>query len=403
MSLVDLKRQENENEQQYIWRLCMAKDCGELDMSWEELSEVFNKEFRRNDTSSAYRKPFQNAKLFRENVFRDESNVDELREIIRRLKIERSKLQTEKRETNQWLREYGRDEMIAEQIGEAIKSLKPLDFPTYAIDEKIDSRSAVLCFGDAHYGVEFDISGLYGEPLNRYNPEVFEWRMQALLSKVKNIIAKENITTLHVYEMGDFVDGILRVSQLRKLKYGVIDGTIKYANYITEWLNELSKSCHVVFNMVGGNHTELRMLGQPKGTFEEENMEKVLREFIKVRLDGNKNIEIADNPTGYIFETLNGYHVMGFHGDIKNVKDAINTFSNLYGVNIDYLVLGHYHHNATEQVGVDKEVIMVPSIMGTDGYAMKLGKASNAGAILFFIDENDGKSIQYNINLNNII
>jgi hypothetical protein len=37
--------------------------------------------------------------------------------------------------------------------------------------------------------------------------------------------------------MGDFTDGILRVGQLRKLRYGVIESTVKYANYMTYWLN----------------------------------------------------------------------------------------------------------------------------------------------------------------------
>ena len=49
------------------------------------------------------------------------------------------------------------------------------------------------------------------------------------------IVQKENIDTLNAFSMGDFHDGIIRISQLMKLRYGVVDGTIKYADFISNW------------------------------------------------------------------------------------------------------------------------------------------------------------------------
>ena len=54
------------------------------------------------------------------------------------LKKERIKLQTEKQEFNKWIREYSRDELIAEHIVNAVNQLQPLNmyyhFPSYCLN-----------------------------------------------------------------------------------------------------------------------------------------------------------------------------------------------------------------------------------------------------------------------------
>ena len=64
---MNLRRLENEKIEQYIWRLGTAKDAGIIDKSWDELADVINKEIGNENmpyTSSAYRKPYQQAKKF---------------------------------------------------------------------------------------------------------------------------------------------------------------------------------------------------------------------------------------------------------------------------------------------------------------------------------------------------
>ncbi|RAZ26028.1 hypothetical protein DK853_50035, partial [Klebsiella oxytoca] len=72
------------------------------------------------------------------------------------------------------------------------------------------------------------------------------------------IVRKEGFSKIYVYSMGDFEDGLLRVKQLMQLRYGVVEGTVRYADFITNWLNELTKYVEVEFQMTNGNHTELR-------------------------------------------------------------------------------------------------------------------------------------------------
>ena len=405
--MTELHRLPGENEEQFIWRLGRAKDSGELDMDWEEVANIINREFRANEdeyrVSSAYRKPYQQAKRFYESgVFESltgDEYVEQIRESTRELEKEKIKVQTEKLELYRWKREDARDELMAEKFIAAMLQMPEVTFPEYKCDRVFGSRSAVLAFGDEHYGADLRILGLRGEVINEYSPEIFEERMQNLLTQTIDTVKREQITDLHVFSMGDFTDGILRVGQLMKLRYGVIEGTVKYANYITYWLNELSKHVTVHYQMVFGNHSELRFFNQKKGSFSDENTGLFVRELIKARLDGNPNFSMTVNPTGLIFDTIEGYNILGIHGEVRNMETALKDFSMTYSTPIDILIGGHMHHYKGETVGVDKEVVNVPSIIGIDSYAISLNKTSRPVATFLVIEEGKGISIEYKIKL----
>ena len=309
------------------------------------------------------------------------------------------KLQTEKLEYARWIREEARDELITEKICNAISTLPPLDIPEHIIPTH-NTKAYALVYGDEQFGVEFELKGLFGDIINEYSPEIFEERMWDLFNQTIEIVQKENIDTLNVFSMGDYMDGTLRVSQLMKLRYGVVDGTIKYADFISNWLNELTKYVRVKYQSTNGNHSELRMLGQPKGTFTEDNMGKVISEYIKTRLKDNPNFTYIENPTGYIYAQLATHTILGIHGEVKNMDSAIKEFSSIYGVPIQYLLAGHLHHNKVEEVGINQEVINVGSIIGIDSYSLSLRKTSNASAKLLVFEQTKGKICEYTLKLN---
>lgn len=408
--MVNLKKEDNENTNEYIWRMCDYKDKGLLDLNWEQVGELINKELFGSDeelyrTSSAYRKPYQYAKDFYDDVFKkrmysdDNEAVKKMDDLKRDIQKERIKLNTTRVEYNKWLRENARDELIVEEICKSISNLSPLEKPAY-IQNKYSTKEYCLVFGDEHYGTEFELTDLLGNIINSYSPEIFEKRMWDLFYQVIDIIKKEDINILNVYSMGDFSDGCLRVSQLMKLRYGVIDGTIKYANFISNWLNELTKYVRIRFQMTDGNHTELRMLGQPKGTFVEDNMGKIVKEFIKIRLEDNNNFTFIENPTGYIYDNLAGNIILGIHGETRSLEKTLKDLSAIYNTQIKYLFAGHLHHSKLEEIGVNSEVINIPSIIGIDPYALSLNKTSNASAKLFIFEEGKGRTCEYTFKLN---
>ena len=395
-----------ETEEECLWRIGNAKRDGLLDATWVEIADWMNTNWRISETEyyseSAYRKKYKNyidAKtMFTKQEAMSDGAADELDAKLREINKERVKLRTEKLEYNRWLREEARDELICEKIVDAIRTYNTIESPKPIIIDK-PSKSAILAFGDEHYGVEFTIYGLHGEIINAYSPEIFEQRMWTLFYKTLEIVEREGLDTLYVFSLGDFTDGILRCSQLMKLRYGVVEGTVRYANFISNWLNELTKYVKVKYQMTYGNHSELRMLGQPKGTFKEENTGLFVREMISTRLENNPNFEMIVNPTGLIFDTIEGLDTLGIHGEVRNMENAIKDFSNTYNTDIRLLIGGHMHHYKAETVGVDREVMNVPSIIGIDSFSVSLNKTSNPGAILRVIEQGNGTTVEYKIKL----
>ncbi len=74
-------------------------------------------------------------------------------------------------------------------------------------------------------------------------------------------------------------------------------------------------------------------------------------------------------------------------------------FYNKNNTDIRILIGGHMHHYKAETVGVNRDVVNVPSIIGIDDYSMSLNKTSNPGATLLVIEQGDGIAIEYKIKL----
>ena len=397
---MEYKRYEDETEDELIYRICSQK---EQIGTWKEVRDILNNLLNYSYNESTYRKKYQyfNKLLYaNSSKFADsEAQLETLREEKRELEKLKKQIQTEKIEYNKWLREEARDKLITEKIVNAINNQEKFDIPSPIIIDTISKREGLLCFGDEHVGTEFVVKGLFGETINEYNLDVFYRRMSDLLTQTVKIIKKENIDILNIFSLGDFTDGVLRVSQLKNLKYGVVESTVLYANYISEWLNELSKYVKIIFQTVQGNHSQLRLLDQVKGTFEHENMEMIVSNTIKYRLKDNPNFKYIDTMNGMMINKICGFNFVGIHGEVKSMEQALKDYQLMYDIKIDYLIAGHLHHSKSETIGIDKEVINVPSIIGVDPYSIKLRKTSNAGATLLIISEEYGKEIEYSIKL----
>lgn len=405
---MDLNIHENENELQYIWRTAEYVKDGKI--TWNGLAEEINTRWRDpagepHRGESSYRKSYRSGLAYKINVFdkmSDSSYANSIDEKRRELEKERKKLQTEKIEYNRWLRENARDELIVDKIVDAVRSLDPLTVPETRIVSENHKKEGMLVISDCHYGVEFEIKGLFGEVLNAYSPEIFEERMWRLYDKVCEIVDKENLDTIHIISCGDELEGLLRLtSQLMKLRCGIVESTVKFSNFFATWLNKLSEVVNLQVSFVmDSNHNQLRLCGAPKNAFKDENMAVIIKEIVKARLSDNPNVKIIDNATGYPFIMVcDQYNVLAIHGEVKNLGQAIDDFSRSYGVPIDYLIGGHKHHKETVETGMDCEAISVGSIIGVDSYGLSLNKTSNASAAFLVFEKDLGKSVQYDIKL----
>lgn len=328
-----------------------------------------------------------------------DSEQSELEKLLEELKAERIKLQTKTLEYNSLERANARHELFVEGIQNAVARLKPIEFKSSNIQQIPTTKEGVLCIADAHNGVEINMLSLFGEVVNVYNPEILRARLAKLLNDIiddKNrYIDYEKLT---VFDLGDAIQGILRMSDLAKLKLGVIDSALDYAELIANWLVALSEGLQIPVDYIclGGNHAELRLISGRKGDFDAENMGKVIREFIALRLLNHPNISVAPySECG--FKTIQGLNILAYHGDdAKNDAQEISFWENYHQIDIDILVEAHLHHKEENGVGYalnggDKEVIHVPSLVGADTFGKKCRKISRAGA-KFMLIENGAKT-----------
>ena len=107
---------QQENEDQYIFRICSMKDSA--DMTWQEVADIINQALNNNYTESAYRKRYQmfqnGLKTCEEQVFSNDEYLQKVREERRELEKERQKLYATKVEATRNLRQESRFELFYE-------------------------------------------------------------------------------------------------------------------------------------------------------------------------------------------------------------------------------------------------------------------------------------------------
>lgn len=336
-------------------------------------------------------------KMFLDNFDETEEDVDTVSAIAQvkeELEKERKKLQTVNSEYNLNLRIDARNELFQEKIIEAIRGLEPVKVKNIKHSNPPLNNTGLLCVSDLHAGSTFTVNGIWGEKINEYNFEI----MQNRLWKLSSLIEADAIEydKLIVAFLGDYLENILRMTSLTKLREPVIDTTIKLSEFLVRWLADLQdrieRPIHIV--MVSGNHDTQSILGsnpRPAG----ENLGKIIHKFIEIRFENNPHITIE--PFGdAIVKSIEGVNVLFNHGEDVNLKDTLDYFDNVYDIDIDEIFVGHFHRPESKAVGIsdlgDKTVYRVGSIMGIDPYAKKIRKAARPSAYFAVYERGVGHS-----------
>lgn len=329
------------------------------------------------------------------NNIQDENKLQEILIAKKELEKERKKIQTINLEYNQYVRDISRFELFNEKIKEAIDNMPALIFSNTIQDKFNSKQTAVLCISDAHNGVEINMQTVFNEPINIYSPDILKKRLNKLADTViKDYKNNFNYKKLIVFDLGDGIQNILRLSDIAKLKTGVIDSVLQYAEMISQFLNKIQNELNIQieFSCLGGNHSELRLISTGRN-WESENLGKVIREFIALRLKDNQNIKV-DPYSDFSFKQIEGINILAIHGDDskKNINE-ISYWEQYYNITIDILLMGHFHHQEQISLGYsptgDKEIIIVPSLIGIDEFSRKNRKLARAGAKFILFEDNN--------------
>lgn len=404
-------KKENESHFEYVKRL--TENRKEYDLSYSKWAELItNGASYSNDNCRKFFYlvvPLLEAldediekQLVQEMATNEPSDLNELILTLEQKKLElqkeRIKIQTLRTDLNRLVREDGRRELFYEQLLDEIRK-NPLPVkPFHPISVKDETKTEfVQLFGDIHYGSTFDIG------VNQYSPEICQQRFEALVGETFRLAEKEGFNELVVANLGDSLQGILRLSDLSLNSIPMVQQIMGVARLIANYLNELSTRLNVKYiHTVQANHSELRLLNTSRGELQED-VEMLIGEWIRDLLMNNPRVEvIVANDTVY-GETIAGYEVGFLHGqEVKNFEAFVRDISFHHKKNYSYIAMGHIHHTKLITVGVGEQgeavqILSVPSMVGSCQYSNKLLKLSPAGALLLGFEEGRGKVLTYEI------
>jgi len=389
-----------------IVEICTKKVNREVDLSWEQIAEIYgyaNGEVLRQKFK-AYRKKNGTLPSMKDHRIEEvENKIEEVDKKTLEMRKEKIKLQREKLDIQRWLRNQAKFELLIERMENAIDGLEPLESPRYMWSDGQD-KTAIVGLADIHYGKRILLKDLDGEVMNKYDSEIFERRMWELSSEIVRISRKESLKEVHIVNLADTIDGLIHIGQLQNAEFGVIDSIIKFSNFMATWLNTLSQDVKINYHATLGNHPEIRPLHTKAGELDKENLEKIIHEFLRIRLENNKNVKISE-CNKMSFMNIFGLNILSVHGQLEkgNLEQSIKDYMIMYKKPINLLLAGHLHTNHSKSVGSGMDFVQFSSICGMDDFSIKIHKASGAGTKMLILEKGRGKTIDYNIDLQHII
>jgi len=305
------------------------------------------------------------------------------------LQKERIKLSTLRNDLNKTVREEARKELLWEEILNFVPRAKQTEFKPLL--EQDNDKSYLLNFSDIHYDYFFVSEN------NQYSIEELERRFNKLLGDVVKLIQKEQISELTVLNNGDSISGLIHMSQLQTMQVGLVQSAIGFSRFMGDWLNELSKYVKVIYRQVPtSNHSQIRIF-DTKRNIGGEDLELLIINYIHDYLKNNDRVKVVvETDKEYITFNLQGYEILSYHGHqfkkTDNILEKINTIHRKF---YDTIILGHFHTSVERTLfeGIDNnvELLISPSIVGSDPYSDSLLLGSKSSAKLHIYEKGKGR------------
>lgn len=341
-----LNKKPEENEEQYIWRLGQYKENGELDLDWNELTEIINKNCRSDESEyrqeSAYRKPYQAAsRYYSKGVFSRFSEDDYIKQLSdTKRELERAKIQY-RDERNAWQKQNFTDARVEEKLNKLESELKTLGKVNFEPIENISIYSdndILVILSDLHIGQCF--SSAFGE----YNSDIARERLEQLLAEIIEIQKLYNAENCYVSLQGDVISGSIHKSIQVTNRENVIEQIKLATELISSFCYELSKNFgNVYFSSVCGNHSRI---DRKDDAIHDERMDDIISWAIGLSLQHIDKFHILQNniDSGIANMTIRGKQYIAVHGDYDNfTKSGVSNLCMSLGFFPYAITFGHLH------------------------------------------------------------
>lgn len=393
--MINLKKQENENEEQYIWRISQANENGLIEpkMSWDELGNLFNSELRDEDeeyTSSTYRKPYQGACKYWENVFKymlgNQDFIDDLdkkKDDLYKQQVKTSDWLREKRKT---LRDEARIEMIIDAIKEDTKKydikIKPFSGYTDGTNE------AIIAISDWHCG------DYVNNFKNKFSLEILQKRIEEVQNETIKYCLQNKVKKLHILNLGDMINGSIHVSARVENEFDTIEQVKQVSRLICNFMANLSEKIeYITYRSTLDNHSRINK--DYKEHIEKESFAKLIDWWLseKIELINLQNKKII-NPIEMIYDNIddniglfeiNNKSIFFVHGHQDSANNITQSLTFGTDVIADIVVLGHWHTDKVKNF-LGKKIYFNGSLKGCDAYALSKRLFSNPSQTLLIFD-----------------
>ena len=392
-----INRGKDESIKQYKLRICRNRE--QYDLSWQDVANLINKETGDSFGESKYRKWFTH---YNEGfidaiseVLSEDQVTKEIEDKTIEMKKERIKLQDQRKEYNSLVRNEARFEHLQDEI---IKSVKELSVTKPLIVEESDTyieggTESALILSDWHKGL------FARNHWNNFDDKEFAKRVKRLVRKTIEYNATNNVDTMHVFTIGDLVNGLIHVTTRIANTEDVISQTMNVAEVLAEVFATFAKCTNNIFiYFARGNHD--RVTPNKHAELAKESFADVILWYLKARLSHISNIEFMDNKFDdeIITTKICGKNVFAVHGHRDKPSSVVQDLSLMTKIIPEYVFMGHYHHHEENEIqGV--EVIVNSSLSGVDSYAKEIRKTSKPAQKLIIFSHEEGRLCTYNIRL----
>ena len=386
-----------ESEIDWDYRIIFGKVHKEVKLSWNEICIMLglscSGEYLRKIAYgvAAYADYLDERDKKSREAGRNQARFDELEQKQMALEREKIRMQDQRRELKKQLRMWSRAQHIQEEIKKAIQNAKDLpQLQTRKPCKETGTQEGVLLLSDWHIGQ-------YSRNFNNvFNSVEFECRIEKLVDKTIEYGHKNHIKKLHVFSLGDFINGLIHVTTRIDNTEDVIHQSMRAAETLCRILGRLSEEFEEIdAYFARGNHD--RVTPNKAESIAKESFFDIIPWYCEARLNGIENINLVKNEYDdeIIVTDICGHKVFAVHGHRDKITTVVQSLSTMLKIIPDFIFMGHYHHGAESEIN-GAEVVINGSLCGTDEYALNLRRTAKAMQ-KFMIFNEEGRVCTYDI------
>lgn len=394
--MFDTKPIEGQGELSYLWSIGQAKDNGNYDGTWDDIAYLMNFYFRSDEseyrTSSAYRKPYEQAKKFYEsgvfNKFSEDEYLNKLNASKREAEREKVKLRDERRAWSRQNYADARAEDMLDKLSDSLVSIGEIQFPNHHVDTFTSDNDIIVLLSDLHIGATFN------NKFGRFDTDIAIERMSELLSSVIELQEIHNSENCYVLSLGDQISGIIHKTIQVTNRENVVDQVKIATEIICNFCYKLSQHFNNVnFISVSGNHS--RLTPNKDNAMHDDRLDDLISWAVGLSLYNVENFHVIENDidTSIALFNIRGKSYVATHGDYDGFnKGDVQKLISMIREFPEAWFTGHLHTIAVDEVNKVK-MIRGGSLAGSgDDFTVEKRLSGNASQLVCVVDDNGLKA-----------